>query len=218
MQLQYIGQKKDNREMMQKALELVMAVLNWLAAHLKDLFDKVPPHIRRYALTALLVVTAAVASAVITIRIVYHPPSSPAPKSTLVLRGGVDLQKYCRQQGYARVNTTDSQVFCHSNINLSEACQFEYGPISTTFILADPNDPKRGLCYDRQKQQLGGIPGMSAYCRSQHPYAATTHAKVTPNKVWVCEIDVNIVAACESLYNSGNMEAKDEREEWLCYG
>ena len=129
--------------------------------------------------------------------------------------GGVDLVGYCKSLGYS---TLSGDEFCSSDIALDNACSVSNGGRTDLhFKLDNPQNPYSGACYTSQEMSTGGV-DLSDYCKAMRHKGSVPYATIV-NNTWVCQIKVDMIAACGWQNNKHNLQArKDDQDQWACYG
>ncbi|MBE3558105.1 MAG: CHAT domain-containing protein [Ktedonobacteraceae bacterium] len=140
--------------------------------------------------------------------------------------GGLDLTTYCHSLHYQEAVETAGGWYCSGSpslkIDMTRACNWQYSRNDLTAEAGDLKNPSSWLCYDSQKQEVGGIKDMAGFCTSQgYEQAALAGAKTADD--WYCERQprqsVDLTRVCTQQYHRIDAQArKNDGGLWECYG
>ena len=136
---------------------------------------------------------------------------------------GIDMFGYCASLDYSMNGEQGGDDYCYSagfnNNNLDAICNLQYpGNSDLHFKYGDPSNLRTGGCYPAQGKSLGGV-NLDKYCISIYSDKGGMPRSATVNNTWVCQIKVDLVAACSWQNNEHNLQArKDNQNHRECYG
>ena len=143
------------------------------------------------------------------------PTPSPTISPTPSPLGGLSLTGYCSAPGFAVAGTD-----CVQPVNLNLACDYSY---HTTGLKArfTSSDPDSAICYNPTTHVTypAGIPEMPSYCATLTSMAGVTATPYNPGykNTWVCQVPIDMDAACGANYNRTNSVARKVNGTWMCY-
>ena len=115
--------------------------------------------------------------------------SAPPPSQELeVDHGGMDLNGYCQARGYDGVSLDTSSVFgwhCDSgsaryDIDMVDACNYQYGAAEWLPRYRDPNDPSSWSCWLLASAPVPGHPWIGPVNQGMGPLGSTPSVAVRP--------------------------------------
>lgn len=144
------------------------------------------------------------------------PPLITSPVS------GLSLTKYCSEigskgggsQGFTVAGGPD----CVHQINLNEACEFQYGE-SGLEARPTSSDAYSNVCYSPITNVTydAGISDMTGYCKSLTTVDDVIATATSPGygDTWICKSPIDLDLACEAQNKQGDLVARKEADGGL---
>jgi hypothetical protein len=152
----------------------------------------------------------------------WAPGPSPAPSPPISApQAGLNLTTYCSDQGaQGAQGFTVAGTDCVQPINLDAACDFRYETTGLHAIFTS-SDPDSVICSNPTTHVTysAGISNMTGYCKTLTTTADVTATTANPDykNRWVCQVAINLNAACDSQNNQTNLVARKVNGLWWCY-